>query len=174
MLKRMLIMLAAVGVVLGGIFGFKADLARLTYERNASLRRSNTVSQSVLDTALADVRNTEALVAQQEALVAKNTLRAPFAGRIGLRGVDLGQYLAAGTMVATLQALDEMYADFHVPQQELDRLAIGQEVAVKVDAWPGRGFAGRITAIDPRVNLTTRNVRVRATLANAERKLLPG
>ncbi len=152
----------------------QAELARTTFDRNSSLRRSNTVSQSALDAAEADLRNIEALVTQQQAILAKKTLRAPFTGRIGLRRVDLGQYLAAGTPVATLQALDEIYADFHVPQQALARIAVGQSVAVKVDAWPEASFDGKITAIDPRVDPATRNVMVRATLANPDRKLLPG
>jgi membrane fusion protein (multidrug efflux system) len=104
----------------------------------------------------------------------KKTLRAPFAGHLGIRAVDLGQYLSAGTAIVTLQALDPIFLDFFVPQQSMDQIRLGQSVTVKVDAYKDRTFAGDISAINPKVDASSRNVQVRATLKNADHKLIPG
>jgi membrane fusion protein (multidrug efflux system) len=107
-------------------------------------------------------------------MVDKKQLGAPFAGHLGIRAVDVGQYLTAGTTVVTLQALDPVYADFFLPQQALDQLKVGQPIDARIDTWPDQHFAGTITAINPLVDSGSRNVQVRATLANPDRKLLPG
>jgi membrane fusion protein (multidrug efflux system) len=101
-------------------------------------------------------------------------LKAPFAGRLGIRQVDLGQYLAAGSAVVTLQALTPIYVDFMLPQQAMAQLKVGQKVMARVDAYPGKTFAGDILAISPKVEVGSRNVQVRATLANDDQTLMPG
>jgi membrane fusion protein (multidrug efflux system) len=151
-----------------------ADLAQITYDRDAKQLKAMAIAQATLDSDLGNLKNARAQVAQQQAMVDKKTLRAPFAGHLGIRAVDLGQYLNAGTTVVTLQALDPIYADFFLPQQALDRIKVGQVIAVKIDTYPGQSFAGTIFAINPQVDPNSRNVQVRATLGNPDRKLLPG
>jgi membrane fusion protein (multidrug efflux system) len=113
-------------------------------------------------------------VAQQQAVIDKKTLKAPFDGKLGIRNVDVGQYLNAGTAVVNLQALDPVYADFFLPQQMLDQLKVGQTIELKVDTYPDLVFPGEISAIDPKVSVNSRNLQIRATLPNKEHKLLPG
>ena len=151
-----------------------AALNRITYDRDLKQAKIQAVSQATLDTDAANLKNAEAQVAEQQAVLDKKTLRAPFAGHLGIRAVDLGQYLAAGTMVVTLQALDPIYLDFFVPQQAVDQVRLHQSLDVKVDAYPKDVFAGEISAINPRVDSGSRNVQVRATLHNADHRLLPG
>jgi membrane fusion protein (multidrug efflux system) len=151
-----------------------AALAQVNYDRDLRQFRAQAVSQAVIDTDNYNLRNARAQVDEQQAVVNKKTLRAPFAGHLGIRQVDLGQYLNAGTAVVTLQALDPLFADFTLPQQELSRIAIGQTVSASVDAFPGQTFSGKIVAISPLVDTDTRNVQVRASLGNPDRRLLPG
>ena len=151
-----------------------AALSHITYDRDLKQAKIQAVSQATLDTDAANVKNAEAQVAEQQAVLDKKTLRAPFAGHLGIRAVDLGQYLAAGTLVVTLQALDPIYLDFFVPQQAVDQVRLHQSLGVKVDAFPKDVFTGEISAINPRVDASSRNVQVRATLQNADRRLLPG
>ena len=151
-----------------------AALARITYDRDLKQFKAQAVSQQTVDTDVQTLKSDVAQVVEQQAIVDYKTLRAPFAGRLGIRQVDLGQYLQAGTAVVTLQALDPIYADFYLPQQALDRLRVGQPVAAKVDTYPNESFAGSITAISSLVDTSTRNIQVRATLKNPDRKLLPG
>jgi membrane fusion protein (multidrug efflux system) len=149
-------------------------LAQLNYDRDSRLLKTDAVSQQAVDTDLANLKNNQAQVAQQQALVDFKSLKAPFAGRLGIRLVDLGQYIAAGTPMVTLQHLDPIYVDFFLPQQALAKIRVGQQVTAKIDTWPDTSFAGEISAINPLVNESTRNVQVRATLKNPEEKLLPG
>lgn len=149
-------------------------LYTLTYERNLTLRKTQAVSQAVVDSDIANLENFKAQVTQQKAIINKKSLRAPFAGKLGLRQVDLGQYLPAGTIIATLQALTPIYADFYLPQQAINQIRVGQPVMAHVDAYPGKTFNGAISAINPKVETGTRNVQVRATLDNADHALLPG
>ncbi len=151
-----------------------AALNRITYDRDLKQAKIQAVSQATLDTDAANLKNAEAQVAEQRAVLDKKTLRAPFAGHLGIRAVDLGQYLGAGTMVVTLQALDPIYLDFFVPQQAVDQVRLHQSLDVKVDAYPKDVFAGEISAINPRVDSGSRNVQVRASLHNADHRLLPG
>ena len=151
-----------------------ARLSQITYDRDVKQLRAQAISQAVVDNDEANLRNNKAQVAQQKAIVDKKILRAPFAGQLGIRQVDLGQYLGAGTAIVTLQSLTPIYVDFLLPQQAFDQIKVGQSVAAKVDAYPGKAFAGAITAINPRVDAATRNVQVRVTLDNADHKLLPG
>jgi membrane fusion protein (multidrug efflux system) len=151
-----------------------ARLSQINYDRDLKQLKAQAISQAVVDNDEANLRNNKAQVAQQKAIVDKKILRAPFAGQLGIRQVDLGQYLGAGTAIVTLQSLTPIYVDFLLPQQAFDQIKVGQTVAAKVDAYPGKAFAGAITAINPRVDAATRNVQVRVTLDNADHKLLPG
>lgn len=151
-----------------------ADLALITYRRDEQQLQARAISQATLDTDAANLKNAKAQVAEQRAIVDKKLLRAPFAGHLGIRAVDLGQYLTAGTSIVTLQALDPIFVDFNLPQQALAQLAVGLPLSVTVDTFPDKRFTGKITAINPKVDVGSRNVQVRAALANADRKLLPG
>jgi membrane fusion protein (multidrug efflux system) len=151
-----------------------ADLARITFERDSTLVKTNAVSQQTVDTDKGNLRNAEALVAQQQALVDYKSITAPFSGRLGIRQIDLGQYLAAGTTIVSLQQLDPIYIDFYLPQQALAQIKVGQEVTGKVDTFPDKTFVGKLSAINSLVDTTTRNVLVRATMQNQNNLLLPG
>jgi membrane fusion protein (multidrug efflux system) len=152
----------------------QADLNQITYDRDQKQLKIQAVSQATLDTDAANLKNARAQVAQQQAILEKKTLRAPFAGHLGIRAVDLGQYLGAGTIIVTLQALDPIFLDFFVPQQSVDQIRLGQKVAVSIDAFKDQTFDGEISAINPKVDASTRNVQIRATLKNADHKLIPG
>ncbi len=151
-----------------------ADLAAINLARDQKQLRINAVSKAQVDTDSATLRNAQAQVAEQQAVVDKKTLRAPFAGHLGIRAVDVGQYLAAGTTIVTLQSLDPIYLDFNLPQQALAQIHDGQKIVATVDTFPGETFAGTISAVNPKVDTATRNVQVRATLANPQHRLLPG
>lgn len=151
-----------------------AQLAQITYDRDVKQLKAQAISQAIVDNDKANLRNARAQVAQQQAIVDKKVLRAPFGGKLGLRQVDLGQFLSAGTVIATLQSLDPIFVDFLLPQQAVARLAVGSKVETRVDAFPDRVFAGTITAINPKIETASRNVQVRATVPNADQKLLPG
>lgn len=150
------------------------ELYAVTLKRDQGQFAINAVSQATLDTDKANLKNAQALVAQQKALVEQKTLRAPFAGRLGVRQISVGQYLSAGTAIVTLQALDPIYADFNLPQQELSQIKNGQAVTIAIDAFPGKNFVGEIAAINPKVDSVTRNVKVRAAMQNPDGQLLPG
>jgi membrane fusion protein (multidrug efflux system) len=151
-----------------------AELADINLKRAQDLRTENSNSQSDLDSAEAQAKQAEASVANLESAVAKKTITAPFDGRTGIRTVNLGQYLPAGTAIVSLQSLDPIYADFSLPQQQLADLTPGLTVQVTTDALPGQTIDGKITAIDPQVDNTTRNLQVQATLDNHDEKLHPG
>lgn len=151
-----------------------ADLARLNYDRSKKLVQSRAVSQAQLDTATATLKSALAQVAAQQALVDKKEIRAPFDGRVGIRLVDIGQYLTAGQKITTLQALDPIYVDFTLSQSNVSKISVGQAVAIKTDAYPGQTFTGKVVALDPKLDTATRNIAVRAELANPDHKLLPG
>jgi membrane fusion protein (multidrug efflux system) len=151
-----------------------AELNEITYDRDQKQFKLQAVSQATLDTDAANLKNAKAQVAQQRAILDKKFLRAPFAGHLGLRQVDLGQYLGAGAVIVTLQALDPIFLDFFVPQQAVDQVRLGQSIAVQVDAYKDQAFSGEISAVNPKVDANSRNVQVRATLKNADHKLIPG
>lgn len=151
-----------------------ADLARVTYDRDQKQFKVEAVSQQVLDTDAATLKNDVALAEQQRAIVQKKFIKAPFDGRLGIRQVDIGQYLNAGTTIVTLQALDPIFVDFTLPQQNLGQLKIGQKVKAAIDAFPGQDFTGDLIAIDPKVDSSTRNLQIRAAFKNPDHKLLPG
>ncbi|BDV33859.1 efflux RND transporter periplasmic adaptor subunit [Methylocystis iwaonis] len=151
-----------------------AELNEINLRRDQAQLKLKAVSQATVDSDLANLRSAKAEVAQQEAVIAQKTLRAPFAGRLGIRSVDIGQYLSAGATVVTLQAIDALYLDFVLPQQNLNGLDVGQGVTASVDAYSGQTFAGKITAINSKVDQGSRNVQIRATFPNPDRKLRPG
>ena len=149
-------------------------LDRISLERSLRLVKSHAIPQSQVDTDQSHFDQTNAQIANQKALIAKKAIRAPFDGMLGIRQVDLGQYLAPGTAVVTLQALNPIYADFALPQQTMPLVAIGQKVHVTTDAFPGQDFTGEIEAINPQVDVATRNYMIRALLSNENRTLRPG
>ncbi|MFM2322377.1 MAG: hypothetical protein RLZZ225_530 [Pseudomonadota bacterium] len=149
-------------------------LAEITYHRDKAQFAVKAISKAVLDTDEQNLKNLQAQVAQQAAIVAKKTLVAPFSGRLGVSAVNPGQYVNVGDQVVTLQALDPLYADFYVPQQDLTQLKVGAVVHIKTDTYPGKIFVGKVTTINPIVDVTTRNVEVEATIANSQFELYPG
>lgn len=151
-----------------------AELAGTVLERDTRQFAVKAVSKAVLDTDEADLKSKRAIVAEQAAIVAKKSIRAPFSGRLGITTVNPGQYLNPGDKVVTLQALDNLFADFYLPQQELSSLSLGQKVILTTDSYPGRTFAGEITSINPKVDPDTRNVQIEARIANPGQLLLPG
>jgi membrane fusion protein (multidrug efflux system) len=150
------------------------DRARVDFERMEGLLNERIVSRAEYDRALADERQTEARVAEIRAAIERKTIRAPFAGVLGLRQVNLGQYLSAGDPVVSLQSLHPIHVNFGVPQQSVGALRVGRDVHVTSADLGGAALAGRVTALDSVVDPTTRNVEVQATLANPGGLLRPG
>lgn len=151
-----------------------AQLARVNLQRSRELRANQTISQSDFDTVEAQAKQAEAQIANVEASISKKTIRAPFAGRLGLRTVNLGQFVANGEAIVSLQSIDPVYVDFFLPQQRLADLKAGLGVEVFSDTDPKKVFAGEVTAISSSVDAATRNIKVRSTLANPEGALRAG
>jgi membrane fusion protein (multidrug efflux system) len=151
-----------------------AELAEQTYKRDQEQFAAQAISQANIDTDVSTLKSARAQVAAQQALIEEKIVRAPFAGRLGIRQVDIGQYLTAGTAVVTLQALDPILIDFYVPQQALSSLRIGQPVTASVDTFPAQSFSGSLEAINSKVDPSSRNVQVRASFHNADKRLVPG
>lgn len=158
------------------LVGLKAAqrLAQLKLARNRSLLKDKAVSQGDFDESNAQLDQASALVQAKEATIAKKVIRAPFAGQLGIRAVNLGEYLKEGTPVVPLQALDPVYVDYSLPEREISQLRPGQGVRVRVSAYPDRTFEGAILAVSPRIDAGTRNVAVRAELKNSDLLLRPG
>jgi membrane fusion protein (multidrug efflux system) len=151
-----------------------AQLAAENLARDTKQFHAQAVSQASMDADESHLLSARAQVAQQQALMAEKIVRAPFAGRLGLRLVDQGQYLAAGTTIVTLQALDPLFVDFYLPQQALAELRVGDAVELRVDTYPGRVFKATVSAISPKLDPASRMLSVRATLPNPDHALLPG
>jgi membrane fusion protein (multidrug efflux system) len=151
-----------------------ADLANTVYERDKALLSAEVLSKAQVDTDAGDLKSKRAQVAQQLAVVQKKTIRAPFAGKLGISTVNPGQYMNPADKLVTLQTIDPIYVDFNVPQQQLPQLSVGQKITLTADAAPGQTFIGKINAISPRIDPATRNVMIEATLPNPKRELLPG
>jgi membrane fusion protein (multidrug efflux system) len=152
----------------------EASLAKIHLDRVRKLRHGDSAPQADLDAAEARGREAEAAVATLQATIAKKTIRAPFDGRISIRQVELGQVVAAGTPIASLQSVSPIHADFWLPQQALAELRAGQRTELRTDAFPDGQWEGEITTVNPEVDASTRNVRVRATFQNPEGRLRPG
>ncbi|OHC14960.1 MAG: efflux transporter periplasmic adaptor subunit [Pseudomonadales bacterium GWC2_63_15] len=150
------------------------NLSRLEFQRARSLLDRQAISRSEYDRLNAESQKAAASVAQLRASLSKKRILAPFSGTIGIRQVDVGDYIAAGTPIATLQDLTTLYVDFFLAEQHVPLLKLGQRVQLQVAAYPGERFEGVISALNPKVETTTRNVQVRAELGNPDGRLLPG
>jgi membrane fusion protein, multidrug efflux system len=157
----------------------KSTLAQLQ-ESNLDLgrqqelfERGNT-AQASLDASVARRETAAAAVERIRALIDQKALVAPFSGLLGIRNVNLGEYVSPGTPLVALQQLDPIYADFPLPEQNLGLLAIGQDVEIRIDAYPGEIFTGQIESIDARIDQETRSILVRTVVGNADQRLLPG
>jgi multidrug efflux system membrane fusion protein len=152
----------------------RADYAKVQLQRSVELQPTGAEPKQLLDQRRAEYDQAVAAVRQLEARIAQKQIRAPFAGELGLRRVNPGQYVNPGDPIATLTALDELFVNFTVPQQELAKLRVGAPVEVAADAWPGRTFQAKVNAIEPLVGADTRNVSVQALLPNPGGALRPG
>ena len=156
------------------------DLARINFDRMQGLLKENVISRAEFDSATADSKQTEARVGEIRSAIERKTIRAPFSGILGIRQVNLGQYLSSGDPIVQLQSLNPIYVNFDVPQDAIAQMRMGREVRITLAdaAGPkdlaGAGFPGRVTAIDSTVNENTRNIQVQATLSNPEGTLRPG
>ncbi len=150
------------------------DLANLNFDRMQGLVNEGAISRAEYDQAAAEQKRTEARVGEIRATIARKTIRAPFSGLLGIRQVNLGQYLSGGDAVVPLQSLHPIYVDFGVPQQEASQVRIGRTVRISTGDLAGEGFTGRITAVNPIVDEATRNVQIQATLANPHGTFRPG
>jgi membrane fusion protein (multidrug efflux system) len=150
------------------------DLAKINYDRMRQLVNGGVISRMDYDKSTAEQRQTEANVGEIKATIQRKTIRAPFSGILGIRQVNLGQYMSAGTAIVSLQALNPIYANFNVPQQVMSQMRPGQNVKISTDGASGHEYSGRVNALESTVDESTRNVQVQATLANPENKLRPG
>lgn len=151
-----------------------AELARLTFERAQRLIARNAISRADFEQAEATFKQAAAQVDNIRAVIAKKVVRAPFAGKVGIRRVSVGDYLSKGAPIVSLQTVDPVYVEFSVPQRRLGELREGLNVSATTDAHPGEELWGEITALEPKVDEATRNVRVQATFANSHGALRPG
>ncbi|MDQ6965660.1 MAG: efflux RND transporter periplasmic adaptor subunit, partial [Mariprofundaceae bacterium] len=151
-----------------------AELAKSIYERDKAQFKVQAVSQAQIDMDAADVKVKQAEAARLRAVVDKMHISAPFAGRLGVSSLSLGQYIRQGEVLVSLQSNSPILVDFSVPQRQIGEMQVGQRLLLGSDAFEGREFQGEISAIDSRVNASTRNVRIEAKVDNPENKLLPG
>jgi multidrug efflux system membrane fusion protein len=160
----------------GDLASFKAQatVAQLSLDRAKQLASRQFGPQATVDQAQAAYDQAMAGIAKTEAIISQKLVRAPFDGELGVRHVEVGQFLTAGTQIVTLTDLSQLYANFTVTEKDSGHLKVGQTVRVAVDAYPGRIFEGKITAIEPQIASDTRNIRVQATLDNPDRILKPG
>jgi membrane fusion protein (multidrug efflux system) len=152
----------------------QAALAELNLKRDEAQLKVRAISQAAVDNDTATLKSAQAQVAAQKAVIAQKTIAAPFSGQLGIRQVNLGQYLAPGTAIVTLQKLDPMDVDFTVPQNQIDLIKIGMKASLQTSAAPGKTFDATVTAIEPQVDTNTRNLKVRARVPNPKGDLLPG
>lgn len=152
----------------------QADFAKVVNERDREQLTIEAISKNAYDSSSADYKAKVALVAQQAALVAKKNLRAPFSGTVGVISINPGQFINSGEKIMTLQTIDPIFVDFTLPQSVVAQIEKDQIVNVNTDAFGGRFFQGKITAISPKVDPNTRNIQVEALVSNPDKKLLPG
>jgi membrane fusion protein (multidrug efflux system) len=150
------------------------DLAKVNFGRTEQLFNAGVISRADFDAAAAQQKQTEANVAETRATIERKTIVAPFSGILGIRKVNLGQYLAAGNAIVQLQSLDPIYVDFGIPQQDVPQVRIGNSLHVASEDLGGQQFTARVNAIDSVIDQTTRNVQVQATLSNPKGRLKPG
>ncbi len=160
----------------GDLASFKAQatMAQLSLDRAKQLASRQFGPQATVDSAQAAFDQANAGIAKTQAIISQKLVRAPFDGELGVRHVEVGQFLTAGTQIVTLTDLSQLYANFTVTEKDSAALKVGQTVRIAVDAYPGRTFEGKITAIEPQIATDTRNIRVQATLDNPEHILKPG
>jgi multidrug efflux system membrane fusion protein len=160
----------------GDLANYKAQstVAQLSLDRAKQLASRQFGPQATVDTAQAAYDQALAGIAKTEALISQKLVRAPFSGDLGVRKVEVGQYLTAGTAIVSLTDLSELWANFTVTEKDSGNLKVGQPVRLKVDAYPGRTFDAKITTIEPQISTDTRNIRVQATISNPEKILKPG
>jgi multidrug efflux system membrane fusion protein len=160
----------------GDLASYKAQatVAQLSLERAKQLAARQFGPQATVDQAQAAYDQASAGIAKTQAIISQKLVRAPFDGELGVRRVEVGQFLTAGTQIVSLTDLSELYANFTVTEKDSGNLKVGQTVRILVDAYPGRTFEGKITTIEPQISADTRNIRVQATIANPERILKPG
>ena len=151
-----------------------AELARLELDRSKRLNQQGSISKAELDRSQSQADQATGALNAQQARVNQKTIRAPFSGQLGIRQVDLGEYLSPGTPVVSLQQLDPVYVEFSLPEQRLASINLEMTIQAEVDAWPGEQFAGQITAMEPGINPGTRNFTIQATLDNPDHKLRAG
>jgi membrane fusion protein (multidrug efflux system) len=152
----------------------KAELAETVLKRDEAQLKVEGVSQAQVDSDKADLKDKRALVDQQEALVQKKTIRAPFSGRLGITLINPGQYIQPADKLVSLQMIDPIYANFFIPQKQIPQLKVGQDLIIHNDAFPEVTFPGKVNAINPVVDVNSRNVQVQATMKNEKQQLLPG
>jgi membrane fusion protein, multidrug efflux system len=150
------------------------DLARINFDRTQELVKQGVTARTEYDNTSAQQKATEAQVGEIRATIERKTIRAPFTGVLGIRQVNLGQYLAAGQAIVPLQSLNPIYVNFGVPQQTSAQLLAGRTLHITSDDLPGAGFTGRVTSVDSVISEATRNIQVQATLPNPQGKLRPG
>ena len=160
----------------GDLASFKAQatVAQLSLDRAKQLAARQFGPQSTVDSAQAAYDQANAGIAKTQAIISQKLVRAPFDGELGVRHVEVGQFLTAGTQIVSLTDLSELYANFTVTEKDSANLKVGQAVRLAVDAYPGRAFEGKITTIEPQIATDTRNIRVQATIANPDHILKPG
>jgi multidrug efflux system membrane fusion protein len=152
----------------------QAHMAQLTLTRNATLAKQQFQSQQTVDQSQSELQVAEAGIAKIQATIAQKLIRAPFSGQLGVRQIDLGQYLNAGTAIVTLTDLDTLHVDFTLQEQTRSDLAVGQDIEIRVDSFPGKVFPAKLTTIEPQIDPATRSIKVQATLDNPGHLLLPG
>jgi len=155
-------------------FKAQATVAQLSLDRAKQLAARQFGPQATVDQAQAAYDQANAGIAKTQAIISQKLVRAPFDGELGVRHIEVGQYLTAGTQIVTLTDLSKLYANFTVTEKDSGQLKVGQAIRVAVDAYPGRTFDGKITAIEPQIASETRNIRVQATLDNPGHILKPG
>jgi multidrug efflux system membrane fusion protein len=160
----------------GDLANFKAQqrVAQISLDRAKQLAERQVGPQATVDTAQAAFDQASAGIAKTEAIISQKLVRAPFSGELGVRKVEVGQYLTAGTQIVSLTDLSALYANFTVTEKDSAQLKVGQTVRIAVDAYPGRTFEGKITTIEPQIATETRNIRVQATIQNPDKILKPG
>jgi membrane fusion protein, multidrug efflux system len=160
----------------GDLANFKAQqrVAQISLDRAKQLAERQVGPQATVDTAQAAFDQASAGIAKTEAIISQKLVRAPFSGELGVRKVEVGQYLTAGTQIVSLTDLSALYANFTVTEKDSAQLKVGQTVRIAVDAYPGRTFEGKITTIEPQIATETRNIRVQATMQNPDKILKPG